>query len=331
MNDKQVDNQLDRRRFLIRCGKAGLSLAAVGGVAYWFYDSEGPTGEEETGILKGLPDYSVPEMGRRMAIAGGSDRAKTIRLAFEAMGGLEGYVKKGDTVLLKVNAAFASPPMLCATSHPELVAEVVRLCLGAGASSVTVTDNPINDPSSCFALSGIGEAARGAGAKVALPRPQAFRRFTLEGGGLIRKWPLLYGPLQTVNKVIGIAPLKDHHRSGASMTLKNWYGLLGGRRNIFHQDIHNIIKELSMLVKPTFVILDGTKTMMRNGPTGGSLSDLKDTNRMIVSTDPVAADAYGATLLGRSLDELVFIRKADAAGAGTSDYESLNPKIVSAG
>ena len=39
--------------------------------------------------------------------------------------------------------------------------------------------------------------------------------------------------------------------------------------------------------------------MMTNGPTGGSLADLKATNTMIVSTDQVAADAFGATLLGR--------------------------------
>jgi hypothetical protein len=52
---------------------------------------------------------------------------------------------------------------------------------------------------------------------------------------------------------------------------------------------------------------------------------------MIVSTDPVAADAYGATLLDRTLDELVFIRKAEEEGAGTSDYKSLNPQIISTG
>lgn len=329
MNKKQGNDFLGRREFLTRCTKAGLSLAVVGGVAYWFYDPAGPSGKEETGIISGLPDFSVSGMGNRMAVARGSDRVKTIQLAFKAIGGLESYIKGGDRVLLKVNAAFASPPMLCATSHPDLVAEVVRLCLKAGASSITVTDNPINDPASCFALSGIGKAAREAGAKVVLPRKESFRTFTLEGGKLIREWPLLYEPLQSANKVIGIAPVKDHHRSGASMTLKNWYGILGGRRNIFHQDIHNIIKELSMLLRPTFVILDGTTTMMRNGPTGGSLSDLKDTNTMIVSTDSVAADAYGATLLGRTLDELVFIRKAEEEGAGTSDYESLNPQIVS--
>ena len=131
-----------------------------GALAYGFYDPVGPSGREEVDVLPGLPDFSVPEMGSKMAVVKGTDRAKTIRLAFDAIGGLGGYIKPGDRVLLKVNAAFASPPMLCATSHSDLVAEVTRLCLEAGASSVIVTDNPINDPASCFALSGIDKAAR---------------------------------------------------------------------------------------------------------------------------------------------------------------------------
>ena len=66
------------------------------------------------------------------------------------LGGMQAFVKPGERVLLKVNAAFASPPALGATSHPDLVAAVVRLCLDAGAARVIVTDNPINDPASCF-------------------------------------------------------------------------------------------------------------------------------------------------------------------------------------
>lgn len=114
------------------------------------------------------------------------------------------------------------------------------------------------------------------------------------------------------------------------MTLKNWYGLLGGRRNIFHQDIHTIIAELARMVRPTLVILDGTTTMIRNGPTGGSLDDLAATNTMIVSTDAVAADAFGATLLGKTADDLAYIRLAERAGAGTADWQSLRPVRVSA-
>jgi uncharacterized protein (DUF362 family) len=64
---------------------------------------------------------------------------------------------------------------------------------------------------------------------------------------------------------------------------------------------------------------------MSNGPTGGSLGDLRQTNIMVVSTDQVAADAFGVTLLGKTSAELPYIAKAEAAGVGTADYESLDP------
>jgi uncharacterized protein (DUF362 family) len=271
----------------------------------------------------------MPELGKRMSIVSGSRRSETLELALKSIGGIHAFIKKGDRVLLKVNAAFALPPILSATTHPDLVAEITRLCFQAGAASVTVTDNPINDPASCFRLSGIERAARSAGATVVLPQQELFKPFSLANGQLIRNWPVLYEPLRRIDKIIGAAPVKDHHRSGASMIMKNWYGLLGGRRNIFHQDIHSVIKELAMMIKPTLVILDGTTTMMRNGPTGGSLSDLKETHTMIVSTDQVAADAFGATLLGKTVDELAFIKKAEATSAGTADFQSLNPVMAS--
>ena len=106
--------------------------------------------------------------------------------------------------------------------------------------------------------------------------------------------------------------------------------LLGGRRNIFHQDIQTIIAELAGMVQPTLVVLDGTSTMMTNGPTGGSLADLKETRTLIVGTDQVAVDAFGATLLGKTAADLPFIAKAEALGAGSADYRSLSPVEVSA-
>ena len=111
------------------------------------------------------------------------------------------------------------------------------------------------------------------------------------------------------------------------MTMKNWYGLLGGRRNIFHQDINTIIAELATMVKPTLVILDGTEVMMTNGPTGGSVSDLRRANTMIAGCDMVAADSYGAGLLDLKVADLPYLAKAELAGAGTTDYKSLKPII----
>ena len=175
------------------------------------------------------------------------------------------------------------------------------------------------------------EAAQSSGANLIVPRESLFTNITVPGSNFIRNWPVLLGAFQGATKLIGIAPVKDHHRSGASMSMKNWYGFIGGRRNIFHQDIHTFIKDLALMIKPTLVILDGTFTMISNGPTGGSISDLKQTNTMIVSTDQVAADAAGAVLLGKKPADLPFIAKAEQAGAGTSDFESLSPFRVSTG
>jgi len=329
MNERNED-KLNRRQLLARAGKAGISIAAAGAASYLLYDLKGPKAHPEDTENVVLRDFSVQNQpGRTISIAEGSERIKTVDKAIDMLGGIERFVKPGETVVIKPNVAFATPAMLCATANPELVAEVVRLCYDRGkARKVIVTDNPINDPASCFTLSGVGKAASAAGAEVVLPKDNLFRNTTLAGGELIKDWPIFFGPFSKADKVIGITPVKNHHRAGASMSMKNWYGLLGGRRNIFHQDINTIIAELSMMVKPTLVILDGTEVMMTNGPTGGSLSDLRRANTLIASTDCVAADAYGCGLLGMKITDLPYLSKAEKAGAGTADYESLKPILT---
>ncbi len=164
-------------------------------------------------------------------------------------------------------------------------------------------------------------------AQIVLPRRHLFDHITLKGAKLIRNWPVFLEPLKKIDKLIGIAPVKHHHRSGASMTMKNWYGLLGGRRNIFHQDIHTIIAELAMMVRPTFVVLDGTQVMIANGPTGGSLSDLKRRNTIITGYDQVSVDTFGCSLLGLKPADLPFLEKAERFGVGTTNYQSHQPIV----
>jgi uncharacterized protein (DUF362 family) len=313
----------DRRQFLRRFLGAALTAAGAGALGLVFWDRQGPRNVDPQIRELTLPDYSSAAGAGKVCLVRGRDRVQAVRLALESLGGMQSFVRPGDKVLLKVNAAFATPPALGATTHPELVTAVATLCRKAGAGKVMITDNPINDPAACFELAGIGPAARHAGAGVFLPSPDRCAAFTLPGGRLIRDWPVLAGPLLWADRVIGLAPVKDHHRSGASLTLKNWYGLLGGRRNIFHQQIHGIIAELASMVKPTLVILDGIQSMVSNGPTGGSLDDLKATHTLVAGTDQVAVDALGAGLLGKRAAELPYLVLAEKAGVGTVDYRSL--------
>jgi uncharacterized protein (DUF362 family) len=325
--DKPTED-LTRRDFLKRVGYASALALAAGGLGLALYDSKGPAAAERAKALTGLGDFTAKALAAgpgKMAIVRGTDRKAMFEQGIKALGGLEPFIQKGDKVLIKVNAAFATPPTLGATTHPEILAAVASLCFQVGATQVLVTDNPINNPDSCFAITGIAGAAQETGARIIAPSASLFSPLSLPGGRLIENWPVMAGAFTGVSKVIVVSPVKDHQRAVASMTLKNFYGFLGGRRNVFHQDINGIITELSQLLRPTLCVLDGTVSMMTNGPTGGSLADLKETGTMIISTDPVAADAVGVELLGRTLADVPYIAMAEKAGAGQADYLKLNP------
>lgn len=322
---------LNRRDFLWRLTGASILALGFGGIGWMFHSPEAPPPITGQAALPGLGDYAPPPpaVGRpRLAEVHGTDRTVMFAAAMAALGGMETFVGRGDTVLLKVNAAFASPPALGATTHPDLLAAVAKACREAGAARVLVTDNPINSPESCFEVCGLAGAARTAGARLVLPRPALFAPVTVPGGRLLADWPAMAGAFAGATKVIVLSQVKDHHRAGASLGLKNLYGFLGGRRNVFHQDINGVIAELGRLVRPTLFVLDGVVSMMTNGPTGGSLSDLKATGTMFVSPDPVATDALGARLLGRTPDDLPYLRLAEAAGVGSLDTAALFPVVV---
>ncbi|HSO21235.1 MAG TPA: DUF362 domain-containing protein, partial [Desulfosarcina sp.] len=113
---------IDRREFIGRCTRAGLSIAAAGALGIGFYENQAPVADLEAAPTLKIPDFSTPDAGAAICIARGSDRSIAVGQAVAALGGMRVFVKPGERVLLKVNAAFASPPGLCATSHPDLVA-----------------------------------------------------------------------------------------------------------------------------------------------------------------------------------------------------------------
>jgi uncharacterized protein (DUF362 family) len=71
------------------------------------------------------------------------------------------------------------------------------------------------------------------------------------------------------------------------------------------------------MMKPSLVIADGRKLLMRNGPTGGSLNDVKRGDTMVIGTDHIAVDSWCVTkLLERPRDQIVYLDKAIARGLG---------------
>ena len=323
---------VSRREFLVRLGVTSALIAGSGLAAkkLWQPKHFVPGFEEEKGLQ--LRSYA-PEISRvlpSLAIAHGTEHEKTIRAAMAALGGMGRFIQNGDVVMIKPNVAFDRPPALAATTHPDALRAVAKLCFEAGAHKVIIADNPINSPTGCFLKSGLTTVASEMNLDLLYPEASSFAPLQLDGE-ILKHWTFFNQPFKKATKVIGLAPCKDHNLCHASMTTKNWYGLLGGRRNQFHQHIHSIVSDFALMMKPTLVILDGMNVLMSNGPTGGRLSDVKPMNTIVAGTDMISVDAYGYShLLERDIAELTYLHKAQDRGLGNIDWKNTLYKEVQA-
>lgn len=311
-----------RRQVVRRIGAAAMIGGAAGIGAFTFYDPKRPV-RTRAEVDRTIADHRVklaPTVPM-LVIARGQSPVKNVEAALQRMGGIAQFVSKGDTVLLKPNVGWDRRPEQAANTDPDVVAALCRLCIAAGAK-VIVTDHPVNDAERCFTRSGILEATRGAGGTVVLPSQTRFHFVKIPGK--LGRWPVLE-PFITASKIINVPIAKHHSLTRATLGMKNWYGILGGRRNQLHQRIDDSVAELAGLMLPTLTVLDATRLLMRNGPTGGSLADVKRNDAIAVSLDPVAVDAWAVKELGADPASLGWLRLGQEKKLGTMDYRSLSP------
>jgi uncharacterized protein (DUF362 family) len=124
------------------------------------------------------------------------------------------------------------------------------------------------------------------------------------------------------DKVINVPIAKHHNLSKYTGAMKNWYGVLGGRRNRLHQNIDVSIADLATFMRPTLTVLDATRVLMRNGPQGGNIDDAKDMHQVIAGIDQVACDAYGCGLIGEKVENVRYLKLALERKIGNPDWQS---------
>ncbi len=266
----------------------------------------------------------IPSTTPKLVVARGKDPARNVRAALEKMGGLGQFIAHDDEVLIKPNAAWERVPFQGATTTPEVVAELVRACRDAGAREVIVAECPVDDPERCFERSGILKAARDAGAKVVLPSESTYVDVKIPGK--LGNWPVL-APFATATKIINV-PIAKHH-GGARVTagMKNWIGITDKRRKLFHAELDDSIAALAALMHPTLTLVDATRILMRNGPRGGNLDDVRSVNALAVSTDPVAIDCWATDLLEARIAEVKYLKLAADRKLGQTDYKSMAVEV----
>ena len=333
--DLKASSQLTRREAMLQLLRAGGVAVAAAGGGFWLNQrsrrpvpasAEQARRDHRVANSDPWPHLTIAQYPIDAREAQPGEPRSLVQKTLEDLGGMSRFISRQDVVVIKPNIAWDRTPEQAANTNPELVAEVVRQCWNSGAKRVIVTDVSCNEARRCYHRSGIEAAARSAGAEVILPDPELFREVDL-GGVVLKSWPV-FTPFLEADKILNLPIAKHHELTGATLGMKNWYGILGGQRNRLHQQIHQSLADLAAFMLPTLTIMDCYRVLLRNGPTGGNLEDVALKKTVVAGTDPIALDAYVAKAYWNlDPERLPYLQMAANRGLGTVEFEKLAVKM----
>jgi uncharacterized protein (DUF362 family) len=263
-------------------------------------------------------------------VARGENPTTLVQKAIDALGGIGRFVKSGNDVIIKPNIGMANrPPEYAATTNPEVVAALVALCLGAGAKRVRVMDRPFSGtPEEAYDTSGIAAAVKAAGGEMEVMASMKFQDTPIPNGRSITSCRVYQDVLET-DVLIDVPIAKDHQRTVLGLGMKNLLGVVSNPFT-YHTDIDERVTDLTSLVRPDLTVIDAVRILVKNGPNGGHLSDVRLMNTVIASHDIIAADSYAATLFGKTGRDIPMVYAGARRGLGIMDLSSIKIKEVAA-
>ena len=235
------------------------------------------------------------------------DIPKMVRRSVELLGGLEKIDVNGRSVLVKpnTNSNNAHP----ASTNPLVVGTIVEMLFEAGAAKVTVGDssNINNKTSEVMRDQGIMKAVEDAGGEVMFLEDEEYTTVQIPGG----KWlteTRISKPIYEAERLINVPVVKSHNVTNYTMSMKNFVGTIHRdsrfdpewkpTTKVFHAcgNPAEAAAELSILVNPDLVIMDGTKSLVSYGESDDS-GEVRDTNLIIASGDRIANDIVGLSII----------------------------------
>jgi uncharacterized protein (DUF362 family) len=320
---KTLADKIGRRDFLrgaVSIGAAAL-IGGCGARSTRGARISGPAGPR-------LPKH-VMEAKPVLAVASGRKIEDRVRAAVGALGGMGRFVKQGDTVVIKPNAAWQRSPAQAATTHPEVVTALIKMCKEHGARRVLVVEHMIDmPPRLIWDITGLGAAARGAGAEAVSAHDQrGYIKVQIPQGKVLTSDEVIRDIVEA--DVFINAPIaKVHNSSVITASMKNMMGAVWNRQYWHQAGLQQCIADFSTAVRPDLIILDANRILLTNGPKGPGRT--KDVLQVVAGFDPVAVDAYAATLLGFEPAGVPHVELAHQAGVGEMDLGKVQMKHVKA-
>ena len=256
---------------------------------------------------------------------GKGDAAKMIPRIIKKMGGMGRFVKPGSRVIIKPNMSFTNDATWGNITTPEAVRAVAELCISAGAKRIIICDNTLRDAEICKEKTGIPDAVKDLKQVVVFtPKEESLFEDKTDPKAKTLTSTKVVKEVLRADSVISLPCAKSHGSGGVSLGIKGLMGLVYDR-GIMHSgmDLAMAIAEQLYYIKPTLTIVDATRALLDNGPSGpGKVVEL---NTFVAGVDPVAVDSFAVSLAswyGRQFEGKQVAHIKNAADLGFGNVES---------
>jgi uncharacterized protein (DUF362 family) len=247
--------------------------------------------------------------------------AQAIARQFQLLGGLERFVKPGDTVLLKPNFIAPRSHRHATQTHPAVVLEVARLLKDYGARPF-VGDSPAwSNVFACARAIRLDEPLK----KLGVPICQLDEPRWCWIGNRGTKVGISSHALDA-DVIINLPKLKSHQQLVATFAIKNMFGCVSGKRKaLWHflkgsdaDEFCELLIDIYRFLNPALTIIDAVFAMDGQGPIRGRTRPL---GWLIGGTDPVACEIACARLVNINPADLPILQTAKRLGFGCFDSD----------
>ncbi|HOE28201.1 MAG: DUF362 domain-containing protein [Candidatus Aureabacteria bacterium] len=232
---------------------------------------------------------------------------------------------KGARVLVKPNVLGPWTADAGVTTHPSVVAALVRALAARGVGKIMVGDNPglrgYAENERCFRTCGLMEAA--GGQYVNLGRSPVKVKFNSR-----------YASEVTVSKevldcdiLVSVPKFKTHALTMLTGAVKNTYGyIVGAEKALLHaaatspERFGEVVADVYAVRPPDLSIMDAVVCMEGKGPSGGAL---RQAGKLIASDNAVCLDAVMCSMAGVAPEKIPTLRIAHARGFGEIDLSKI--------
>lgn len=246
------------------------------------------------------------------------------------LGGLEAYIKSGESVLIKPNFIAPLPRQRAAQTDPEMIVQLALLLKELGARPF-VGDSPAwGTVFDCAAALELTESLKKLDVPVRqLNKPRWIR--VQPSGAKVG----ISGIALDADRIINLPKLKSHRQLGATIAVKNMFGCVSGKAKPFwhyarggsERKFAELLIGVYNAAPPVLNIIDAVTAMEAGGPINGKARDI---GLVIASTNPFACELVCAAMMAISENDLPVLRTARELGLcdfGCEDIRTLGARL----